>query len=82
MSIKGQIVAAHLVPRGILDPVEWDHIAVVGLGHIEVGKYLGFVAVQVSSISQLARDTCEERGRLCSTTRGGRRLTRGWHCVV
>ena len=82
MSVKGQIVAAYLVPRRVLDLVEWDHVAVVGLGHIKVCKHLGLVAVQISSISQSTRDTGEERRKLCGTMRGGRALVRGRHCVV
>ena len=76
------MAAANLGPRGLLNPVEWDHVTVVGLGHIEACKHLGFVAVQVGGVSQLARDMGKERRRLCSTMRGRRRVTRGWHCVV
>ena len=81
MSMKGQTVAAHLVPRRVLDPVEWDHIAVVGLGHIKVCKHLGLVGVQIGSVSQLTRDTGEKRRGSCNTRRG-RVLARGRHCVV
>ena len=55
---------------------------VVTLGHIEACKHLGLVGVQIGSVSQLTRDTGEERRRLCSMTRRGRALARGQHCVM
>ena len=81
MSITGQDTATHLIPRRVLDPVEWDHIMVVGLGHIKARKHLGLVVVQIGGVSQLTRDMGEERRRSCGTTRGRRKLTRGRHCV-
>ena len=61
LSIKGQIAAANLGSRRVLDPVEWDHVMVVGFGHIKACKHLGLIAVQVGGVSQLTRDTGEER---------------------
>ena len=71
----------YLTPRRVLDPVEWDHITMVGKSHIEACKHLGFVVVQISGVSQLTRDMGKKRRRSTLTT-GGRRQTRGWHCVV
>ena len=73
-------MATFLVPRRVLDPVEWDHGTVVGSSHIEACKHLGLVAVQVCGVSQLTRDTDEERRQSYSMMR--RRLAGGWHHVV
>ena len=81
MSIRGQNTATYLVPRRVLDSVEWDHIMVVSESHIEACKHLSLVIVQVGGISQLMRDMGEKRRRSSLTMRG-RRLMRGQHCVV
>ena len=75
-------MVAHLIPRRVLDPVEWDHVVVVGLGHVKACKDLGFILIQIGGVSQLMRDTGEERSRSCSMMRGGRALARRQHCVV
>ena len=63
LSIKGPITTANLGSRRVLDPVEWDHVTVVGLGHIETCKDLSLVGVQVGRVSQLTRNTGKERRR-------------------
>ena len=75
-------MAMYLIPSWVLDPVKRDHITVVGDGHIEARKHLSLVAVQVGGVSQLARDTSKKGRRSSGLTTRGRRLTRGWHCVV
>ena len=74
-------MATYFIQRGVLNPVEWDHITVVSSSHIEVCKHLSLVVVQIGGVSQLTRDTGKERRRSYSTTRG-RRLMGGRHCVV
>ena len=80
LSIKGQDTATYLVPRRVLDPVEWDHITVVSSSHIEACKDLGLVAIQVGGVPQLTRDVGKKGGRTSLTTRR-RVLARGRHCV-
>ena len=72
----------YLIPRRVLNPVEWDHVAVVGKRHVEVCKHLGFIPIKVGGVSQLTRDTSEERRRPSLMTRGGRALVGRRHCVV
>ena len=75
-------MATYLIPSWVLDLVEGNHITVVGKSHIEACKYLSFIAVQIGGVSQLMRDMGKKRRRLSSLMMRGRRLMRGWHCVV
>ena len=75
-------MTTYLSPSRVLDPVKWDHVTVVTLGHIEACKHLGCVAVQISGVPQLVRDAGKERRESCGTTSRRRRVTRGWHRVV
>ena len=82
---RGEIVtqdmATYLVPRRVLNPVEWDHITMVSESHIKTGKHLSLIIVQVGGVSQLTRDVGKKGRGSSLMMRGGRTLVGGWHCV-